>query len=690
MSSYGGGGNGRLSGRPHPLVANQHRRSSQQQQQQQQRRGSYYTDRSSHRSQGETPPAPAYTKRGRRGSYPDLITRDSYTAEKAPLAASSPYLETPPSRGSYADKAPPRIYVEKIPRRTDYEEDDPKGSAAAAAARPWWRRPVPLIWTLLVVGVIVIVVVVGAVVGTKDKSDDVHTRALNLPSQGLGQDMAGMRTPGSFYTSSSDYSAIDHVFEWHVGSVTSDPSGDVTNADIVINTTQVYQVMDGFGAAFTDSSCWLLQQLKQKNASEYEAIMDYFFSERTGMSTIRVPIGSSDYSAQGVYTFAADNSSQVALATNYQYGNISNPLASFSINRTQDYILPVLRDAVKRRPDLKIMFTAWTPPPWMKTSNQTNGGQLIGGTESLYAQYLAESVDAFAKAGVHGTSMSVQNEPLKGFEGYPSNWMSAQSQNAVALSLKSQLRAMGHTSMKILAHDDNWDGWQSALTSIQTNTSVFDGIAWHCYDGSASEMDNFYGALNQSSTTGPLEGHLTECTTTDGSRNQWWSTQFWLRDFYFAPINRGIRSIMTWNVVLDSESKPYIDGAPCLNCQGTFELSSPENFMDPPIKAINAQFITTFHFAAATSNLTRFGGGPSYRVDMRNGTQPQLGSKLGCLSQYAAFAAPWNGTDLTATGERRLSLVVQNDCSSKVSAVLNIDGRKGSFAFSSGLTTLVV
>lgn len=506
-------------------------------------------------------------------------------------------------------------------------------------------------------------------------------KVLSLPSENLTANITGMREQGAFLTSSSDYDP--KIFSWSPDNLGLESSKtSLEGVDIAINTSNVQQAMDGFGAGFTDSSCWLLAQLKQSNLTEYDRIMDYFFNNRTGMSTIRVPIAATDYSAQGVYTFAEYN------ATSNSSSASTSPLASFNITRAQPYILPVLRDARTRRPDLKIMMSAWSPPAWMKTSNSTNGGQLLWGQEPLLAEYLARTVDAFAKAGVRPDSLTIQNEPTKGFISYPSNWMSAAQQGLVAGSLREQMRTLGYSSVKIFAHDDNWSQWQVAVDTLKANSSAFDGLAWHCYEGNATEIDNTLAALN--ATTTSLEAHLTECTTTDDRDNQWYSTQYWLQRNLFASINRGVRSVITWNVVLDKKNKPYIDGAPCQDCLGTFTLTSPDNSIKPFVWTGNAQYIVTYHFAAATANLTRLGGGAAYRVDAVMGTQnPSLGSKLSCLSGMSAFAAPWNGTALSSSAEKRVGLVVQNDCGSKVTATIGVDGRRGHYKFDGGLTTLI-
>ena len=49
----------------------------------------------------------------------------------------------------------------------------------------------------------------------------------------------------------------------------------------------------------------------------------------------------------------------------------------FSIAHDEREILPLLRQARRAEPDLKVMGTPWSPPAWMKTNNSLVGGRFM-------------------------------------------------------------------------------------------------------------------------------------------------------------------------------------------------------------------------------------------------------------------------------------------------------------------------
>ena len=71
---------------------------------------------------------------------------------------------------------------------------------------------------------------------------------------------------------------------------------------IDVNEQHRYQEMDGFGAAMTDSSAWLIANAM--TAAQRDELMRRLFSasDGIGMSYVRVPIGSSDH-ALSHYTY---------------------------------------------------------------------------------------------------------------------------------------------------------------------------------------------------------------------------------------------------------------------------------------------------------------------------------------------------------------------------------------------------
>ena len=76
-----------------------------------------------------------------------------------------------------------------------------------------------------------------------------------------------------------------------------------------------------------------------------------------GLSVCRLSVGSSDYSAE-LYTYDDEDS--------------DTELKHFSVARDDEYIIPMIKEVLKIRPDMYVFASPWSPPGWMKT-----GGVLL-------------------------------------------------------------------------------------------------------------------------------------------------------------------------------------------------------------------------------------------------------------------------------------------------------------------------
>src|SRR3954452_16210125 len=88
-------------------------------------------------------------------------------------------------------------------------------------------------------------------------------------------------------------------------------------------------------------------------------------------------------------------------------------MRSFSIAHERKQILALLRRALALNPKLKVMGTPWSPPAWMKTNQSLVGGKLIDAPRiyDAYARYFVKFVQAYARAGVPFSGLTLQNEP---------------------------------------------------------------------------------------------------------------------------------------------------------------------------------------------------------------------------------------------------------------------------------------
>jgi len=186
--------------------------------------------------------------------------------------------------------------------------------------------------------------------------------------------------------------------------------GGSKSLTITVDPSRSYQTMDGFGASITDSSAHVLYSLQGKVR---DAAMSDLFSptQGDGLSVLRQPMGASDFVAGGFYTY-----------NDLAPGQTDYGMRHFSIAHDQPQILPLLRQALRLNPAIKVIATPWSPPAWMKTNQSLIGGRLIDDPRvyDAYARYFVDYVQAYRHAGVPIYAVTVQNEPQnRNPSGYP-------------------------------------------------------------------------------------------------------------------------------------------------------------------------------------------------------------------------------------------------------------------------------
>ncbi len=338
-----------------------------------------------------------------------------------------------------------------------------------------------------------------------------------------------------------------------------------THPTIVVDPGREYQTVDGFGASITDSSAEVLSGLPP--AVRAETMRKLFDPESgIGVSFLRQPVGSSDFTAATEhYTYDDVPAGQTDFA-----------LRHFSIRHDEAKILPLLREAKRLNPRLKVMATPWSPPAWMKTTDSLVGGRLKDDPRiyDAYARYLVKFVQAYARAGVPVDFLSVQNEPQNRTpDAYPGTDMPVADQLKVIEALGPKLRVASPRT-KILAYDHNWathpnDGTAEADYPYQVLRSKaakwVAGTAYHCYYGDPSAQTQLHDAF-------PGKGiWFTECSgskgVTDPPAKVFRDTLTWhARNVVLGTTRNWARSAVNWNIALDSTGGPHNGG--CATCTG--------------------------------------------------------------------------------------------------------------------------
>jgi glucosylceramidase len=336
------------------------------------------------------------------------------------------------------------------------------------------------------------------------------------------------------------------------------PGSGSHSTKIYLDPATRYQVMDGFGAALTDSSAWLIQN--ELSPSQREALLDQLFSrdgDGIGLNMIRIPMGASDF-ALAPYTYNDLPSGQ------------SDPMLSqFSIASDLVDIVPTLQAIASRNAEMRLIGTPWSPPAWMKNSGTLFGGSFNTAWYATYAQYFVKFVQSYQSFGLPIFAVTPQNEPLNDSSGLPSMSMPTFVQSAFVGDHLGPAIASAGLNTKIWVYDHNWDEWNYPLVVMNDpEVNVYaHGAAFHGYAGEVSNQSLLHDFRPD------IEIHFTEITGGDWATN-WADNLVWsMRHIVIGAPRNWAQSVLMWNVALDQNSGPYIPGG-CEGCRGVVTIDT--------------------------------------------------------------------------------------------------------------------
>lgn len=361
-------------------------------------------------------------------------------------------------------------------------------------------------------------------------------------------------------------------------------------AHIVVDETMPDQEIDGFGAALTDSSAWVLASYLADDAREQLLHTLFSPTEGIGLSYLRVPIGASDFALHH-YTY-----------DDLPPGRRDPELRHFSIAHDKAYILPILRRARAINPHLKLMASPWSPPGWMKRrwlpGNPLYGGRLRRDCFDSYARYLVAFARAYAAAGVPIDALTIQNEPEHASLRYPSMRMPAGEQAELIRDHLGPALERAQLALKIVIWDHNWSNphYPLAVLNDPGARRYVAGTAFHGYSfPPRPELQSLVRAAHPD-----RDIFFTECTGLVGSDFAG-DLRWTMRHLLIDTTRHGARTVLLWNLALDEHGNPHSGaGAQCrgvvsVTARGTVErnvefyaLGHASRFVTPGSRRIAA------------------------------------------------------------------------------------------------------
>lgn len=390
------------------------------------------------------------------------------------------------------------------------------------------------------------------------------------------------------------------------------PEGNI----IIIDPEVTKQTIDGFGSSLTESSAYVLSYLSDSDRTE---VLNAFFGETGSNYTMsRTHIGSCDFSVEGKYSYAETEDDFQDHFTVYEdeRGFSQTPAPDYyaegiSPTNVNYDLIPMIQEVLEIKPDLKIIASPWTAPPWMKDNNNWFGGALKAEHYSTFAEYFEKYLTAYQNRDIDIWAITPENEPLGNGGQWESMLFSDSSMaNFIGMHLGPTLET-NFSDVKILSFDQNRDhvlDWGRTILGDSNAAPYIYGSAVHWYRSSYLTFNETLDTLHEEFPD-KIILNSEACIDSIGDDEEvysWWLNDEWWWNpnatewghLYasesdkvmhppYTPVHRYARNIIEglnhwltawvdWNMVLDKRGGPnHVDnfcGAPIMIDPETSEI----------------------------------------------------------------------------------------------------------------------
>lgn len=292
----------------------------------------------------------------------------------------------------------------------------------------------------------------------------------------------------------------------------------------------------GFGTCMSEIGCKAIVELDEEKKN---SVFDDFFGEGFGFDYCRLSIGANDF-ALGWYSY------------NETEGDYA--MENFSIARDKKYIIPAVKEAQKRSPELRFFASPWSPPTWMKYPPVYNYGNMIMTEENLraYALYFRKYIEAYSNEGINIAQIHPQNE-LYANQKFPSCvWMGEDFNRFIKDYLIPGISDISDVWYGTVngPYDDAY--FESRHNQF-LNLAMQDPVLRENIKGASYQWAGKLGILSCEEDHPYLDTINSEWECGDG-KNTWvyamYGFEMWRH--YFA---HGARACVYWNIALDKRSE---------------------------------------------------------------------------------------------------------------------------------------
>jgi len=336
-----------------------------------------------------------------------------------------------------------------------------------------------------------------------------------------------------------------------------------TNPVIVVDETQTFQSIDGFGFALTGGSASNI--IKMSPAARAALLKELFATDKNniGTSYLRLSIGASDLNE---YVFSYDD---------LPAGATDTGMVHFDLGPDKQDVIPVLKEILAINPKIKILGSPWSPPVWMKTNNDTKGGSLRPEFYGAYAKYFVKYIREMQKNGIRIDAITVQNEPLHPGNN-PSLLMLATDQVMFVKNHLGPAFKKAHLDTKIIIYDHNADKPEYPISVLDDPEAkkYIDGSAFHLYGGKIEALSkvheahpdkNLYFTEQWVGAPGNFEKDIADH----------------IKKLIIGAARNWSKTVIEWNLAADENQNPHTDRGGCTSCLGAVTIAKDKVTRNP-------------------------------------------------------------------------------------------------------------
>ncbi len=333
--------------------------------------------------------------------------------------------------------------------------------------------------------------------------------------------------------------------------------------EIVVDTQQRFQTMDGFGYALTGGSAKALCRMSKNARASLLAELFGTGKGQIGTSYLRLSIGASDLNER---VFSYDDLPE---------GQTDTAMLHFDLGEDKKELIPVLQEILAIQPQIKLMGSPWSPPVWMKTNKDSRGGSLLPEYYPAYAHYFVRYVQEMQKLGIKIDAVTVQNEPLHPGNN-PSLLMKAPEQADFVKNHLGPALARAGIKTKIIIYDHNADrpDYPISILNDPMAKQYIDGSAFHLYGGKIEALSKVHDAHPDKNI------YFTE-QWVGAPGNMQKDIPEHVRNLIIGASRNWSKTVIEWNLAADEKQEPHTDRGGCTSCLGAVTIQQDSVTRNP-------------------------------------------------------------------------------------------------------------